>query len=106
MALNAVFDVQTERSMHEYMHPPLVIFGLLYALAIACAVFAGAAASVRRSPSRSYLVGFSIIIPLTVYVTLDLEYPRRGALQFDAHDRVLISLLANMDDAAGVSMSR
>lgn len=101
-ALNAVFDVQTERSMHEYMHPPLVIFALLYALAIACAVFAGAESSVRRRPSRGYLVGFSIIIPLTVYIVLDLEYPRRGALQLDVHDRVLTSLLAEMDEAAGV----
>ncbi len=94
-ALNAMFDVASTRTASLDMHPPVAIFGLLGLLALACALLAGF--SMGAEPSRSWLhvVGFAAILALTIYVTIDLEYPRLGLIRIDSYDR----LLAEVRDA-------
>ena len=78
------------------MHPPAVIFGLLGVLALACALLAGF--SMGSEPARSplHVVGFAAILALTIYVTVDLEYPRLGLIRVDSFDRVLTDVRATM----------
>src|SRR6516225_156541 len=40
-ALNAMFDITTTRTEAARVHPPLMIFGMLGALTLACSLFAG-----------------------------------------------------------------
>jgi hypothetical protein len=95
-ALNAMFDVVTTRTAASRLHPPTIVFGLLVALALACAFLAGFGMASRVRPDLLRLVAFSGIMALCVYVILDLEYPRAGLIRIDAFDSVLVELRASM----------
>jgi hypothetical protein len=97
-ALNTMFDIVTSRTMASYMHPPTVVFGMLFALALACALLAGYGMGRSRQPSRIHMIGFAAIISGAVFVILDIEYPRRGWIRVDAVDRVLVQLRASMGE--------
>lgn len=91
-ALNAMIDITTTRTMTRLMHPPGVVFGLLFGLGLGCSVLAGysmAHGTLRKWP---HMIAFAAITSLTVYVILDLEYPRLGLIRLDAFDQVLVEL--------------
>jgi hypothetical protein len=95
-ALNDMIDIHTTRTMATENHPPLIIFALLVLLALACSLLAGYA---MAGPGRRllHMLGFATIIAFSVYVILDLEYPRIGWIRIDTTDRVLRDLRASMD---------
>jgi hypothetical protein len=95
-ALNQMIDITTTRTMAARMHPPSVIFALLVALGLACALFAGFAVAGGKQRAWAHAVGFSATIAITVYVILDLEYPRLGLIRVDAADQVLLELRESM----------
>lgn len=95
-ALNAVFDIATTRSASLWMHPPTVIFALLGMVALACALLAGFSMGARPARSWLHVLGFAAILALTIYITIDLEYPRLGFIRIDAFDQVLIEARASM----------
>jgi hypothetical protein len=41
------------------------------------------------SKSRMHMLVFAAILAITVYVILDLEYPRLGLIRIDAADQLL-----------------
>lgn len=90
-ALNTMFDIATSRTLAAELHPPLTIFVMLGALVIAGALFAGygMAASER---SWIHILGYAVTLAISVYVILDLEYPRLGLIRVDAFDRALVEL--------------
>lgn len=94
-ALNAMFDIATTRLMATRMHPPMIIFVLLIALCLICSFLAGNGLAVEK-PNRLHALGFSLVIAFTVYVILDMEYPRLGFIRVDAADQVLYDLRATM----------
>ncbi len=49
-----------------------------------------------RKRSWTHAIGFVAVFALTVYVMLDLEYPRRGLIRIDDMDQVLIELRESM----------
>lgn len=95
-ALNAMFDIMTTRTMAARTHPPAIIYVMLAVLALAGALFAGDAMSSAKSRSWIHVFGFALVLSLTVYVILDLEFPRVGFIRLDAADRVLIELRESM----------
>jgi hypothetical protein len=50
------------------------------------------------STARSWVhvIGFALIMATTVYVILDIEFPRVGLIRVDAMDRVLMELRESM----------
>ena len=54
-----------------------------------------------RSRSWLHSIIYAAIISITVFVILDLEYPRRGLIRIDAADRVLIELGQSLKEAGG-----
>jgi hypothetical protein len=95
-ALNAMIDITTTRTVAGRTHPPRVIFGLLAAMALACSLMAGY--GMAGSPTRSWvhILGFAAVLTLTIYVIMDLEYPRLGLIRVDAFDQVLVEVRASM----------
>ncbi len=96
-ALNAMFDIMTTRTMAARTHPPPIIY------VDAGGAGAGGVALRRRRDGRreepeagSTSLGFAIVMSLTVYVILDLEFPRVGFIRLDATDRVLVELRESM----------
>jgi hypothetical protein len=96
-ALNAMFDITTVRTVATQMHPPTIVYVMLCALAIASALLAGYQAAGGRGYDRVHKLGFAAIVALTVYVILDIEYPRLGFVRLDAIDEVLLSVRASMN---------
>jgi hypothetical protein len=94
-SLNAMIDITTTREMAANLHPPAIIFILLFALSLACSLLAGygMAASPRSWP---HILGFTAVTVITVFVILDIEYPRQGLFRADAYDQVLIDLRESM----------
>jgi hypothetical protein len=96
-SLNQTFDIASTRAMSVQIHPPQIIFALLFALSIASALLAGYDMSGRGRPSWLHIIGFAATMALALYVILDLEYPRIGLIRVDDFDRNLIELRASMD---------
>lgn len=95
-SLNAMMDTMTVRTMATKMHPPMIAFVLLLCLALVCAVLAGHGLSGRKDRCWFHILGFAIVIPLTIYVILDIEYPRVGFIRVDDFDKILEQLRASM----------
>jgi hypothetical protein len=95
-ALNQMFDIATTRTMAAQMHPPAIIFAMLGVLALICSLLAGYAMGGGKSRSWIHVIVFSLIMATTVYVILDLEFPRFGFIRVDAIDRVLYELRESM----------
>jgi hypothetical protein len=94
-ALNAMFDITATRQNAFHMHPPAVIFLLLFILSGGSAFLAGygMTASTR---SWLYTVAFAFAVTLTIYATLEIEYPSKGIIRLTNTDEVLIQLHDSM----------
>lgn len=95
-ALNQVFDLAAVRVMATQIHPPLIVYAMLIGLALASALLAGYQSAAERGYDWLHKVGFAAIVAFTVYVVLDIEYPRLGWIRLDAIDQVLVNARAAM----------
>lgn len=95
-ALNQMIDISTTRTMAARMHPPVVIFAMLAALALVGALLAGYEMAGGKRRNWLHMLGFAVIMAGTVYVILDLEFPRIGLIRVDAFDQVLVETRENM----------
>ena len=95
-ALNTMFDITTTRTMALQMHPPKVIFALLFALGLLCSLLAGHRMALRGRRNWLHILGFAVFTAAVVYVILDVEYPRIGLIRISGADRVLVELRRSM----------
>jgi len=95
-ALNQMIDITTTRTMALQLHPPTIIYTMLFALALASALLAGYGMAGAKSRSWLHILGFAAVMAVAVYVILDLEFPRLGLIQVDAFDRALVELRESM----------
>lgn len=95
-ALNAMIDVTTTRTMASQFHPPTIVFILLIVFSLVAALVAGYGMA-GRAPSWLHIIAFSLSMAMTVYVILDVEYPRLGFIRIDQADQVLIDLRRSMN---------
>jgi hypothetical protein len=95
-ALNQMFDIVTTRTMVVQNHPPAIVFVMLAFLACAAAFLAGHGMSGSKVRSWVHIVGFAGILALTVFVIMDMEYPRLGMIRVDNFDQVLVDLRQSM----------
>jgi hypothetical protein len=73
-----------------------VIFFLLGGIALASSLFAGYGMAEASGRSALHVFGFAAIVTLSVYVILDLEYPRLGLIRVDALDQLLADVRDGM----------
>src|SRR3990172_14691 len=95
-ALNAMIDITTTRTMATQMHPPVIIFVMLFGFALASALLAGYGMAGGTSRSWLHMLGFAAAMAVSVYVILDLEFPRLGLIRVDAFDQALVDLRESM----------
>lgn len=99
-ALNDLFGAVEKERVARRIHPPMAIWIMLLGTALASALFAGYALSSSATRNRIYTVGFAGCVSLTVYVVLELEYPRLGLIRANSIDQTLVELRATWDEAA------
>jgi hypothetical protein len=95
-ALNDMIDMTTTRATATKNHPPLVVYGLLVALGLIGALLVGYSMSENTGRSWLHVMAFSAIMSLTVYVIIDLEYPRMGLIRIGSADQILLDLRKGM----------
>ncbi|NOT56572.1 MAG: DUF4239 domain-containing protein [Deltaproteobacteria bacterium] len=94
--LNTMIDITTTRTLTAQMHPPPAIFALLFGLALVASLFAGYGMAGDTSRSWLHMLGFALVMAVSVYVIIDLEFPRLGFIRVDAFDQALVELRASM----------
>jgi hypothetical protein len=94
-AINDMIDITATRQNAFNMHPPEVVYWLLFVFSCGAALMAGY--SMKAGPRDwMYSIALALAVTLTVYTILDVEYPRRGVIRLQQLDRTLISLRDSM----------
>lgn len=91
-AINEMIDVTASRRVALYTHLPVLIFALLIFVALLSGLLAGYAMAERRSRSSLHMLLYALVVSLTVYAVLDLDYPRSGLIRLHAADQALRQL--------------
>jgi hypothetical protein len=94
-ALNAMIDITATRQNAFNMHPPAIVFLLLFAFSGGSAFLAGYSMTARNH-SWFYMIALAIAVTATIYATLEIEYPRRGLIRFTDIDQSLVDLRNSM----------
>lgn len=93
-ALNNMIDVTSVRKNAYSMHPPAIIFLLLFFLAGACSFMAGY--GMEGDHHWLYTAALAFTVTFTIYVTLEIEYPLYGLIHLPSQKEVYDDLYTMM----------
>jgi len=95
-AINTMLDITTTRAVANQTHPPAAVYGMLVVLALICAGLAGYGMSGDARVRRTLSIAFATVLTATIYVIVDLEFPRAGFIRIDAADQLLVDVRTEM----------
>jgi hypothetical protein len=95
-ALNTMIDITATRRNAFNMHPPAVVFLLLFVFSGGAAFLGGYSMAVHGR-SWFHMFALALAVTLTIYATLEIEYPRRGLIRLSDTDKTLIDLRNSMN---------
>jgi hypothetical protein len=95
-AVNEWIANSTNRVVAANTHPPFAIYAVLVGLALVSSLIAGYAMAEAKVRSWLHIVLFAAVITVTIYVIIDLEFPRIGFIRLTATDRLLVELRRKM----------
>ncbi len=82
-----MIDITATRKNSYNMHPPDVVFLLLFLFSAGCAFIAG----VSMDPAKHhwlYTFALAFTVSFTIYATLEVEYPRYGLIHLPSQNEV------------------
>jgi hypothetical protein len=92
-----MIDITTTRAMAARIHPPPIVFFMLGILALISAFLAAyGMAAAGKEHDLFHRIAFAAVIAATVFVIIDIEYPRVGLIRLDSADSVLSNLRQTM----------
>jgi hypothetical protein len=95
-SLNEMIDITTTRMVATQTHPPAVIFYGLGLLVVASSLLAGYGMASSKKRSWMHMLTYAFITASTLYVILDMEYPRIGLIRVDSADQVMFDVRSTM----------
>ena len=95
-ALNTMIDITATRRNAFNMHPPQVVFLLLFVFSGGAAFLGGYSMAVHGR-SWFHMFALALAVTLTIYATLEIKYPRRGLIRLTDTDKTLIELRNSMN---------
>jgi hypothetical protein len=95
-ALNEMIDVTTARTIALHTHLPPLIFGLSISVALLSGLLAGYNMAKRKNRSWFHALLYAVVIAITIFTVVDLDYPRFGLIRLNAADAALIQLRDSM----------
>jgi hypothetical protein len=95
-SLDNLFAFPTQQSLMARMHPPDIVFGALYGLALMCAFLVGYDMAGVRTRIWRYAFAFPVTMTAILWLILDIEYPRLGTNRLNELEQLLRSLLATL----------
>lgn len=94
-ALNAMFDIASTRTATTLDKVPEIIFYLLFLISITASLMVGYAGGVKAD--WTMVLSFALMISMTVYLIVDLDRPRRGAITMDKANEQIVQLKSMFD---------
>jgi hypothetical protein len=96
-ALNDMIDITTTRAISLRTHTPPIILAALGMLTLVCALLVGyGLAGGKPFATNLHMIGFAVMMTVTIYVILDLDHPRVGLIRLDYVDQALEGVRAGM----------
>ncbi len=95
-AINEMFDITTTRTVAYLIHPPTIIYVMLFLFTLAGALLAGFGMAGNKKRNWTHMLAFAATLSFSIYVILDLEFPRRGLIRIDQFDQVLVDVRNGM----------
>lgn len=93
---NEMFDLSNSRLLASRQHPPVAVFAMLGALVLLSGLLAGFGMAKCDRQSPLHVFGFAAVMALSIYLILDIEYPRLGLVRISAFDQAMVELRATM----------
>ena len=90
-ALNQMNEIASAKAIAVQTHLPTLVFYFLLTAALLSGLVAGFGMA-RGHRNRVSVLTYAALITLTMYVMLDMEYPRAGLIRIGAADQTLTSL--------------
>jgi hypothetical protein len=91
-----MFDITTKRTEASKMHEPPAVFAAVGVVSLAASLLAGYGMAGGKWRNLLHTIGFATVVALTIYVILELEFPRFGLVNLHGSDSVLIELRQSM----------
>lgn len=95
-SMNAMFDAANERVLALQAHTPDIVFHMLFVLVLGSSLLAGHGMGRRSGRLNAYSILYTLLIVASVYLILDLQYPRFGLIRNAEIDAPLRALLRSM----------
>lgn len=95
-AVNDMIDITSTRQNSFNMHPPRIVYYLLFTLSLVCALLAGYSME-ANSPGWMHMITLALAVTLTIYATLEIEFPSQGLLRLKHTDQLLVNLRSSMN---------
>jgi hypothetical protein len=96
-ALNDMIDITTTRAIALRTHTPPIILVALVVLTLICSLLVGyGLAGGKPFATNLHMIGFAVMMTVTIYVILDLDHPRVGLIRLDYVDQALADVRAGM----------
>jgi hypothetical protein len=96
-AVNSMFDIAQTRVLATRQHPPWAIYLMLGLLVLVSSLLAGFGMAKAANQSRLHVLAFAVILSTSIYLILDMEYPRLGFIRVDQFDQALLDVRATMN---------
>lgn len=94
-AINDMFDKARIGFDITLVHSPFIIFILLVGLAVIGSFLAGYSTAESHRYNSIHILSYVVIVTFTVFLILNLEFPRMGIIRVDRFDKILIDLKNN-----------
>jgi hypothetical protein len=91
-ALNDMLDISTTRLMAELARVPDSIVSMLFVLSLATAFYLGYSSAGKGRLDWLVAIGFCVLTSVVVYITLDLDRPRRGFIRLNTSHQAMVEL--------------
>lgn len=92
-ALNEMFDSASKSNMVLNSKVPETIVYLMLAFSIIISFFIGYNSGLEKKINTKFITGFCFLICIVIFITLDLDRPRRGLITLDSE----ISLMQKLN---------
>lgn len=95
-SLNRMLDITTTRAAITRAHPPAVIYLLLTLHALVCTLIAGYGIGMHAWRSVVHMVAFGLATSFSIWMILELEFPRRVFVRLDPTDQFMHELRSSI----------
>lgn len=79
------------------VHPPAIVFMLLIGLAVTGAFLIGYNSAANNRKRAVHTMCYILLTSFTIYIIINIEYPRAGFIRLHAFDQILIDLEHKMN---------